>query len=124
MSCYGLIIFFGRPLFLTLFGVSGTDTGTLAATLIIFATAWAPFDGVQVIAAYLLRSVNCAAWASWAVFLIYWFFSLPMALVGAFVFHWGAIGIWVGLISGLILVALALSWKFWQAARHVPKPVA
>ena len=124
MSCYGLIIFFGRPLFLTLFGVSGTDTGTLAATLIIFATAWAPFDGVQVIAAYLLRSVTCAAWASWAVFLIYWFFSLPMALVGAFVFHWGAIGIWVGLISGLILVALALSWKFWQAARHVPEPVA
>ena len=119
MSAYGLTIFLGRPVLASWYGVAGTDTGRLAATLLIFAALWAPFDGMQIVAAHLLRSVNCAAWASWSVFIVYWFITLPLALFCAFTLHWGAQGIWVALTSGLVLVALAMGAKFRHAVQRL-----
>jgi MATE family multidrug resistance protein len=119
MSTYGLAIFLGRPILLSWYGVDGTATGILAATLLIFAAMWAPFDGLQIVAAHLLRSVNCAAWASWSVFIVYWFVTLPLALVCAFTWHWGAQGIWIGLTSGLVLVAILMGAKFRHAVRSL-----
>jgi MATE family multidrug resistance protein len=118
MSIYGLAMILMRPLLLTVYGVSGTETATLASTLLIFAAVWAPFDGVQVVAAYLLRSVNCAAWASWSVFIVYWIITLPLALLLAFPAGMGAVGIWIALAMGLILVASAMTWKFSRATRN------
>ena len=118
MSVYGLAMILMRPLLLTVYGVSGTETATLASTLLIFAAVWAPFDGVQVVAAYLLRSVNCAAWASWSVFIVYWIITLPLALLLAFPMGMGAVGIWIALAAGLILVALAMTWRFSRAIAH------
>jgi MATE family multidrug resistance protein len=129
MLAYGLGLVLLRPLLLQTYGVAGTETAMLASTLLIFAAVWAPFDGVQVVAAYLLRSVNCAAWASWSVFTVYWLFCLPLALALAFPFGFrlfglpvgvwglGAVGIWISLASGLVLVALAMTWKFRRAAQ-------
>jgi MATE family multidrug resistance protein len=129
MAVYGLGMILLRPLLMATYGVAGTETAALASTLLIFAAVWAPFDGVQVVAAYLLRSVNRAAWASWSVFIVYWLFCLPLALALAFpagfrlfglpvgYFGFGAVGIWISLATGLILVSLAMAWKFRQAAQ-------
>jgi MATE family multidrug resistance protein len=129
MTVYGLAMVLLRPLLMQTYGVAGTETAMLASTLLIFAAVWAPFDGVQVVAAYLLRSVNCAAWASWSVFTVYWLFCLPLALALAFpagfrigglpvgVWGLGAVGIWISLASGLVLVAVAMTWKFRRAAQ-------
>jgi MATE family multidrug resistance protein len=129
MTVYGLAMVLLRPLLMQTYGVAGTETAMLASTLLIFAAVWAPFDGVQVVAAYLLRSVNCAAWASWSVFAVYWLFCLPLALALAFpadfrigglpvgVWGFGAVGIWISLASGLVLVAVAMAWKFRHAAQ-------
>ena len=117
MSVYGLAMVLLRPAILSLYGVAGTDAAALAGTLLVFAAVWAPFDGVQIVAANLLRSVDCAAWASWSVFLVYWTITLPLALVLAFPLKMGAVGIWIALATGLMLVALAMTWKFCQAVR-------
>ena len=129
MGIYGIAMVFLRPLLMETYGVAGTDTALLASTLLIFAAIWAPFDGVQVVAAYLLRSVNQAAWASWSVFTVYWLFCLPLALALAFprgftlwglpvgYFGFGAQGIWISLAIGLVLVSLAMAWKFRQTAQ-------
>jgi MATE family multidrug resistance protein len=129
MAVYGLGMILLRPLLMQTYGVAGTETAALASTLLIFAAVWAPFDGVQVVAAYLLRSVNRAAWASWSVFIVYWLFCLPLALALAFpagfrlfglpvgVWGLGAAGIWVALATGLILVSLAMAWKFRRTAQ-------
>ena len=129
MAAYGLAMILLRPLLMATYGVAGTETAALASTLLIFAAVWAPFDGVQVVAAYLLRSVNRAAWASWSVFIVYWLFCLPLALALAFpagfrlfglpvgVWGLGAVGIWVALATGLILVSLAMAWKFRRTAQ-------
>jgi MATE family multidrug resistance protein len=129
MAVYGLGMILLRPLLMQTYGVAGTETAALASTLLIFAAVWAPFDGVQVVAAYLLRSVNRAAWASWSVFIVYWLFCLPLALALAFpagfrlfgvpvgVWGLGAVGIWIALATGLILVSLAMAWKFRRTAQ-------
>ena len=129
MSVYGLGMILLRPWLMATYGVAGTETAVLASTLLIFAAVWAPFDGVQVVAAYLLRSVNQAAWASWSVFLVYWLFCLPLALALAFPTGFrlgglpigylglGAVGIWIALATGLVLVSLAMAWKFRRTAR-------
>ena len=129
MAIYGLGMILLRPVLMATYGVAGTETAALASTLLIFAAVWAPFDGVQVVAAYLLRSINRAAWASWSVFIVYWLFCLPLALALAFpagfrvfglpvgYFGLGAVGIWISLATGLILVSLAMAWKFRQAAQ-------
>ena len=129
MAAYGLAMILLRPLLMATYGVAGTETAALASTLLIFAAVWAPFDGVQVVAAYLLRSVNRAAWASWSVFIVYWLFCLPLALALAFpagfrlfglpvgVWGLGAVGIWIALATGLILVSLAMAWKFRRTAQ-------
>jgi MATE family multidrug resistance protein len=129
MGAYGLAMILLRPLLMETYGVAGTETAALASSLLIFAAIWAPFDGVQVVAAYLLRSVNRAAWASWSVFIVYWLFCLPLALALAFpagfqlfglpVGRWGmgASGIWIALATGLILVSLVMGWKFRRSAQ-------
>ncbi|MFM7240491.1 MAG: MATE family efflux transporter [Opitutia bacterium] len=129
MAAYGLGMVLLRPVLMETYGVAGTETAALASTLLIFAAVWAPFDGVQVVAAYLLRSVNRAAWASWSVFIVYWLFCLPLALALAFpagfrlfglpvgVWGLGAVGIWIALATGLILVSLAMAWKFRRTAQ-------
>lgn len=129
MGAYGLAMVLLRPLLMETYGVAGSETAALASSLLIFAAVWAPFDGVQVVAAYLLRSVNRAAWASWSVFIVYWLFCLPLALALAFpagfrlfglpVGRWGlgASGIWIALATGLILVSLVMGWKFRRSAQ-------
>ena len=69
------------------------------------------------------------AWASWSVFIVYWLFCLPFALALAFpagfrlfgvpvgCFGLGAVGIWISLATGLILVSLAMAWKFRLSAQ-------
>ena len=129
MSLYGLVMVLTRPWLMQTYGVAGTEIATVASALLVFAALWAPFDGLQVVAAYLLRSVNCAAWASWSVFVVYWLFCLPFALALAFPpgftlfgvpvgwYGLGPSGIWISLATGLMLVALAMTWKFRQVAR-------
>jgi MATE family multidrug resistance protein len=129
MSLYGLVMVLTRPWLMQTYGVAGTEIATVASTLLIFAALWAPFDGLQVVAAYLLRSVNCAAWASWSVFLVYWLFCLPFSLALAFPrgftlfgfpvgwYGLGPSGIWISLATGLTLVAVAMTWKFRRVAQ-------
>lgn len=119
MTVYGITMILLRPFLMQLYGVAGTNTASLASVLLIFAALWAPFDGVQIVAAYLLRSINCAAWASWSVFIVYWLITLPLSLFLSFTCHLGAAGIWMALAFGLSLVALAMAWKFWRSTRFL-----
>ncbi len=118
MAAYGLGLVLLREPLLALYAVAGTPTGVLAAALLIAAALWAPFDALQVVAAHLLRSINYAAWASWAAALAYWGIALPLALVLAFPLGLGAVGIWIALALSLAFAAIVLSVKFFRATRQ------
>jgi MATE family multidrug resistance protein len=110
MGAYGLAMILLRPLLMETYGVAGTETAALASSLLIFAAIWAPFDGVQVVAAYLLRSVNRALALA---------FPPGFRLFGLPVGRWdlGAAGIWIALATGLVLVSLVMGWKFRRSAQ-------
>jgi MATE family multidrug resistance protein len=46
----------------------------------------------------------------------YWFFGLPLGLTLCFVFRWGIYGLWIGLLTALILIALVLLARWRRAA--------
>jgi len=117
LGLYALLLIGLRGPLLGIYHVAGTPTGELAASLLVFAALWAPFDALQVVAAHLLRAINLAAWASGAAALAYWGIALPLALVLAFPAGLGAVGIWIGLALSLGFAALALAGKFLRATR-------
>lgn len=117
LALYALLLIGLRDPLLEVYHVAGTPTGELAASLLVFAALWAPFDALQVVAAHLLRAINLAAWASGAAAVAYWGIALPLALVLAFPAGLGAVGIWIGLALSLGFAALALAGKFLRATR-------
>jgi MATE family multidrug resistance protein len=49
-----------------------------------------------------------------ANFIAYWLIGLPMGYVLGFRMGWGALGIWIGLCCGLVVVGSALLWTWHQ----------
>jgi multidrug resistance protein, MATE family len=100
------------------------DVIELGASLLVVASAFQLFDGVQGVAAGALRGAADVRFAFVANVAAHWFVGLPLALWLAFVVGLGAQGLWIGLLVGLALVAIALLWRFHviaPAGRELPK---
>jgi MATE family multidrug resistance protein len=90
-------------------------TGT---TLLGVAAVFAIFDGVQVIATGALRGLGDTRRPMlWNLF-GHWGLGLPIGWTLTFVAGWGVLGVWLGLSTGLIVVAIALTRVWARAARE------
>ena len=49
--------------------------------------------------------------------LTYWIVAVPLCYILAFPGGLGAVGIWIGLASGLGAAALCLTWRFYRLSR-------
>jgi MATE family multidrug resistance protein len=90
----------------------------LGASLLGVAAAFQLFDGVQVVAAGALRGAADVRFAFLANAVAHWFVGLPLALWLGFHAGLGARGLWIGLLLGLALVAVALLWRFVAIAKE------
>lgn len=83
------------------------DPGVLAVAAVILplAGAFQLFDGVQAVAFGVLRGAGDARVPAVANIVGYWIVGLPAGWLLAFVFGWGARGVWSGLAIGLAAVA-------------------
>ena len=56
----------------------------------------------------------------------YWFIGLPLGAVLCFHWGWGALGIWIGLCLGLMLIgsALLFAWHRRLQPERAAKPIA
>lgn len=84
----------------------------LGVTLLGVAAAFQLFDGVQGVAAGALRGAGDVRFAFAANVAAHWLVGFPLAILFAFRLDHGAPGLWWGLLVGLALVALLLSWRF------------
>ncbi|HVJ90767.1 MAG TPA: MATE family efflux transporter, partial [Labilithrix sp.] len=89
----------------------------LGARLLVVASAFQLFDGVQGVAAGALRGAADVRFAFVANVGAHWFVGLPLALWLGFGAGLGAQGLWLGLLVGLALVATLLLWRFVAIAR-------
>ncbi|SHI92587.1 multidrug resistance protein, MATE family [Hymenobacter daecheongensis DSM 21074] len=85
-----------------------------AATLLLIAALFQVSDGLQVVGLGALRGLEDVKVPSVVALLAYWAVALPFGYWLGFKLDLGAIGVWVGLLTGLTLVAGVLLWRFRQ----------
>jgi len=86
------------------------DPGVIAvaAGLIPIAGVFQVFDGLQVVAAGVLRGAGDTRWPMLINLLGYWVLGLPLSVYLGFVARLGPPGLWWGLVLGLAVVATSL----------------
>jgi MATE family, multidrug efflux pump len=72
-------------------------------------------DGAQVIALGLLRGVQDTAVPMVIAALSYLAVGIPASYVLGFVWDFGGIGVWLGLVLGLACAGILLMWRFWRS---------
>ena len=101
----------------------------MAATLMLFAAVFQYTDGLQAISAGALRGLKDTRVPAWICVLSYWGLGLPVAIglggIGAdggsrivLGLGWGPPGYWAGLIVGLSVAAVLLTWRFLAHSSH------
>ncbi len=94
----------------------------LAARLLIVAGIFQLFDGAQSVAAGALRGLKDTRVPLAVALIGYWLVAFPLAVALGFGLHGAAVGIWIGLASGLAVAAVLLNLRFyWLSRRPLPK---
>jgi multidrug resistance protein, MATE family len=87
--------------------------------LIALAALFQVADAAQVVALGLLRGVQDTRVPMVYAALSYWAVGIPCSYILGFPLGLGAVGIWLGLVVGLVLAGALLMARFWRgAARH------
>jgi len=87
-----------------------------AATLLLVAALFQVSDGLQVVGLGALRGLEDVKVPSVVALLAYWAVALPVGYLLGFRLHWGAPGVWSGLLIGLSIVAVVLLLRFQREA--------
>lgn len=94
-----------------------TDAAVISVgvSLLGIAAVFQLFDGLQVVSTGALRGTGDTRTPMVSNLVAHWFIGLPLGYALCFHFGWGVRGLWVGLCTGLIAVALTLiamwSWR-------------
>jgi multidrug resistance protein, MATE family len=93
---------------------------TLGATLLAVAAVFNLMDAMQVMALGLLRGLHDTRVPLVLAVVSYWLVGIPCSYVLAFPMGYGAVGLWLGLVVGLVCAGGSLMVRFWRLA---PKPL-
>ncbi len=83
----------------------------IAANLLIVAALFQIFDGIQVILLASLRGLSDVKHPMFMAFISYMGLGLPISYLFGIVLGFGAIGVWIGFLSGLAFAALLFSFR-------------
>jgi multidrug resistance protein, MATE family len=87
------------------------------AVLLMLAALFQLADGMQVMALGLLRGVQDTRVPMVLATVSYWLVGIPCSYVLAFPMGLGGVGLWLGLVLGLVCASASLMWRFWLLAR-------
>jgi multidrug resistance protein, MATE family len=74
-------------------------------------------DGAQSVGAGMLRGLQDTRMPMIFAAVGYWGFGMPLGLLLAFKLGFGPVGIWIGLASGLVAVAIVMLWRWTRRER-------
>jgi multidrug resistance protein, MATE family len=87
---------------------------TYGVTLLMVAALFQLADGMQVMALGLLRGVQDTRVPLILAAVSYWLIGIPCSYVLAFPLGFGGVGLWLGLVVGLVCASASLMWRFWR----------
>lgn len=119
MSVTALLFLTANDWLVTLYIRDNPAVIHIASSLVIMAGFFQLSDGIQVVALGGLRGLSDVNVATWISLFSYWVVALPLSYVLAFPFKMDAIGIWIGLLTGLTLAAVLLTWRFFRRVRQL-----
>jgi MATE family multidrug resistance protein len=89
----------------------------LAAAFLFYAAIFQIADGAQVVGSSILRGLHDTRVPMLIAGLGYWGIGLPLSVVLGFRTPLAGVGIWIGLASGLGIVAALMLWRWWRRER-------
>ena len=115
-----LMLFAPRPLvgiFLDLDEPSNGPVVSFAVSFLMLAAIFQLADGAQAVGAGMLRGLQDTQVPMVYAALGYWGIGLPLGVALAFGTSLGGVGIWIGLATGLAVVALLMLWRWLRRDR-------
>lgn len=85
---------------------------SVASSLLIVAALFQLSDGLQAVGLGVLKGMTDLKIPMLIVFFAYWLIGLPIGYILAFHYEMNVVGIWVGLLIGLSIVAVLLFFRF------------
>ena len=113
LSVPGLII----ALFLDMAKPESAAIVAYGSVLLALAALFQLADGMQVMALGLLRGVQDTKVPMVLATVSYWMVGIPCSYVLAFPMGFGGVGLWLGLVVGLVCASASLMWRFWRLVR-------
>ena len=103
---------------------SDPDVVATGVTLLLVAAVFQLFDGLQGVATGVLRGLGDTRTPMFSNLAGHWIIGLPVGYALCFWWGFGVVGLWIGLSTGLILVAIVLVpvWHRRVSALTAPKP--
>ncbi|WP_432449659.1 MATE family efflux transporter [Aliiroseovarius marinus] len=91
----------------------------LGSSLLVVAALFQFADGAQAIAMGLLRGVQDTRVPMIIASLSYWLVGMGSSYVFGITLGFGAIGVWWGLLLGLLCAGGFMSWRFWMRSSRI-----
>lgn len=114
-----VVLFLAVPEFLVALFLDASDPESppiiaFGARLLAVAALFQLFDAMQVMALGLLRGVRDTRVPMWIAAFSYWCVGIPASYLLAFRMDLGGVGLWLGLVVGLVLAGGLLMARFWR----------
>jgi multidrug resistance protein, MATE family len=109
------LLLFPRALVGIFLDLNDPANAAIAATAVSFLAVAALFqivDGAQVVGAGVLRGLHDTRWPMIYAIIGYWVIGVGVGLTLAFPLGMRGVGIWLGLASGLAVVAVLVLWRW------------
>jgi multidrug resistance protein, MATE family len=122
VAAASIVLFLSAPrpivaLFLDLAKPESAQILAYGTVLLGVAALFQLADGLQVMALGLLRGVQDTRVPMWLAAVSYWLIGIPCSYALAFPLGYGGVGLWFGLVVGLVCAAASLMWRFWRLVR-------
>lgn len=117
MLCFATIFIAGQHFFPSLY-IDNEQVIQMAGTLLVIAAFFQISDGIQVVGLGTLRALEDVKVPTLITLVAYWVIGIPGGYLLAFHAGLGVQGVWWGLLAGLTVAAVLLSWRFWRLSRR------
>lgn len=111
MSLMAITFVVGKSFLPSLY-IDDSEVISQAGILLMIAALFQLSDGMQVIGLGALRGMSDVKIPTIITLIAYWLVGLPLGYVLGFMFHLGAVGVWIGLLAGLTSAAILLFIRF------------